>query len=112
MINSARALNLERAMLSRKLLKKFTSAERQVMFSKWGIDLESRNRRFQLSQLLWTKTDDIDHIRDSAEIVAKLVGLIEPDKTPKELFGLTVATKQESQSLLSTWRNSLSLLRY
>ncbi|KAK1436519.1 hypothetical protein QVD17_02300 [Tagetes erecta] len=111
-VASARALNLERAMLSRKLLKKFTSAERQVMFSKWGIDLESRNRRFQLSQLLWTKTDNIEHIRDSAEIVAKLVGLIEPDKTPKELFGLTIATKQESQSLLSTWRNSLTLLRY
>ncbi|KAJ0587769.1 putative plus-end-directed kinesin ATPase [Helianthus annuus] len=111
-VASARALNLERAMLSRKLLKKFTSAERREMFAKWGIDLESRNRRFQLSQLLWTKTDDIEHIRNSAEIVAKLVGLIEPDKTPKELFGLTVATKQESQSLLSTWRNSLSLLRY
>ncbi|KAI7743901.1 hypothetical protein M8C21_029903 [Ambrosia artemisiifolia] len=111
-VASARALNLERAMLSRKLLKKFTSTERQAMFAKWGIDLESRNRRFQLSQLLWTKTDDIEHVRDSAEIVAKLVGLIEPDKTPKELFGLTVATKQESQSLLSAWKNNLSLLRY
>ncbi|KAI3820168.1 hypothetical protein L1987_14026 [Smallanthus sonchifolius] len=111
-VASARALNLERAMLSRKLLKKFTSTERRAMFAKWGIDLESRNRRFQLSQLLWTKTHDIEHIKDSAEIVAKLVGLIEPDKTPKELFGLHVATKQESQSLLSTWRNSLSLLRY
>ncbi|KAK9053837.1 hypothetical protein SSX86_024912 [Deinandra increscens subsp. villosa] len=111
-VASARALNLERAMLSRKLLKKFTSAERQVMFAKWGIDLESRNRRFQLSQLLWTKTHDIEHIRDSAEIVAKLVGFIEPEKTPKELFGLSVAPKQESQSLISTWRNSLSLLRY
>ncbi|XP_076901355.1 kinesin-like protein KIN-7F [Bidens hawaiensis] len=112
-IASARALTLERAMLCRKLLNKFTSAERQTLFAKWGIDLESRNRRLQLSQLLWTKTDDIEHIRDSAKIVAKLVGLIDPDKTPKELFGLTVATKQqESQSLISTWKSSLSLLRY
>nr|XP_043636649.1 kinesin-like protein KIN-7F [Erigeron canadensis] len=112
-VASARALNLERAMLCRKLLKKFTAKEREALFEKWGIDLESRNRRFQLAQLLWTKTDDNEHISDSANIVAKLVGLIEPDNTPKELFALSVAPKQEApRSFLSTWRNSLSLLRY
>lgn len=100
-------------MLSRKLIKKFTSKERETLFVKWGIELESKNRRVQLSQLVWTKTDDMDHIRDSAEIVATLVGLIEPDNTPKELFALSYAPKQtESNNILSTWRNSLNLLRY
>lgn len=111
-VASARALNLERAMLSRKLLKKFTSKEREEVFVEWGIDLESRNRRYQLAQLLWTKTDDIKHISDSAEIVAKLVGLIEPNKTPTELFALTIAPKQETNTTRFSWRDSLSLLRY
>ncbi|XP_071729240.1 kinesin-like protein KIN-7F [Rutidosis leptorrhynchoides] len=111
-IGSARALNLERAMLARKLLSKYTAKERETLFEKWGIDLESRNRRYQLAQLFWTKTDDIEHITESAEVVAKLVGLIEPSKTPKEeMFALSVAPKQESRSLLSTWRDSLTLLR-
>ena len=99
-------------MLSRKLLKKFTSKEREEVFVEWGIDLESRNRRYQLAQLLWTKTEDIKHISDSAEIVAKLVGLIEPNKTPTELFALTIAPKQETNTTRFSWRDSLSLLKY
>ncbi|KAF5818022.1 putative plus-end-directed kinesin ATPase [Helianthus annuus] len=112
-VASARALTLERAMLSRKLLSKYTSSERESLFAKWGIALESKNRRFQLAQLLWTKTDDLEHIKESADIVAKLVGFVEPS-TPMELFALSVAApKQEPQTgLFSSWRNALSLLRY
>ncbi|KVH98445.1 Kinesin, motor domain-containing protein [Cynara cardunculus var. scolymus] len=106
---SGRALNLERAMLARKLLKKFSPKERDELFEKWGIDLESRNRRVQLSQLLWTKTDDIEHARDSAEIVAKLVGLSEPYNAPKELFALSFSPKHESHSIFSSW---IPMLRY
>ncbi|KAI3807354.1 hypothetical protein L1987_23281 [Smallanthus sonchifolius] len=111
-VSSARALTLERAMLSRKLLSKFTSSERESLFVKWGIDLESRNRRFQLAQLLWTQTDDFEHVKESADIVAKLVGFEEPNTTPMELFSLSVPPKQESQGIFSSWRNALSLLRY
>ncbi|KAK9048176.1 hypothetical protein SSX86_032861 [Deinandra increscens subsp. villosa] len=99
-------------MLSRKLLSKMTSSERESLFVKWGIDLESKNRRFQLAQLLWTKTDDIEHVKESADIVAKLVGYVEPNTTPMELFSLSVAPKQESEGFFSNWRNALSLLRY
>ncbi|KAI7747332.1 hypothetical protein M8C21_016615 [Ambrosia artemisiifolia] len=112
-VSSARALTLERATLCRKLLSKFTSSERESLFAKWGIDLESRNRRYQLAQLLWSKTDDLVHIKESADIVAKLVGFVEPN-APMELFALSVAApKQEPQSgFFSSWRNALSLLRY
>ncbi|XP_076960313.1 kinesin-like protein KIN-7F [Bidens hawaiensis] len=112
-VASARALNLERAMLSRKLLREYTSSERESMFVKWGIDLESKNRRFQLAQLLWTHTDDLEKIKESAEIVAKLVGFVEPN-TPMELFVLSVAPpKPEPQGgILSSWRNAFNLLRY
>ncbi|KAI3684923.1 hypothetical protein L6452_34152 [Arctium lappa] len=106
---SGRALNLERAMLAKKLLRKFSAKERDELFEKWGIDLESRNRRVQLSQLLWTKTDDIEHAMDSAKIVAKLVGLTEPYNTPKELFALSFSPKHESHGLLSSW---IPMLRY
>ncbi|XP_076947640.1 kinesin-like protein KIN-7C [Bidens hawaiensis] len=92
---SARALSRERTMLSKKLLKKYSSAQRDLLFKKWGISLESKYRRFQLSQLVWTKTNDINHIKESAEIVAKLVGIVELNHTPKELFGLSFLPKQD-----------------
>lgn len=99
---SGRAMSLERAMLARKLLRKFSATERDELFQKWGIDLESRNRRVQLSQLLWTKTDDIEHVKESAKIVGKLVGLVEPYNTPKEML-LSFSPKYETQSTLSSW---------
>ncbi|KAI3777469.1 hypothetical protein L1987_47269 [Smallanthus sonchifolius] len=80
---------------SKKLLKKFSSTERDVLFKKWGISLDSRHRRFQLSRLVWTKTNDMDHIKESAEIVAKLVGIVELNRTPKELFGLSFLPKSD-----------------
>lgn len=107
--SSIKAMTAERGMLSRKLLRKYTAKERDALFENWGIDLESRNRRVQLSQLLWTKTDDVEHAKESAEIVAKLVGMVDPSTTPKELFGLSFAPKQESHS---SWRDTFSLLGY
>ncbi|KAJ9560023.1 hypothetical protein OSB04_005183 [Centaurea solstitialis] len=82
--------------------RKYSATERDELFQKWGIDLESRNRRVQLSQLLWTKTDDIEHVKESAKIVGKLVGLVEPYNTPKEML-LSFSPKYETQSTLSSW---------
>ncbi|KAL7617099.1 kinesin-like protein KIN-7G [Lactuca sativa] len=107
--SSTRAMDLERAMLSRKLLRKYSAKEREGLFVKWGVDLQSRNRRVQLSQLLWTKTDDMEHAKESAEIVAKLVGLVDPSQTPKEML---FAPTQESQTMRPSWRDTFSLLGY
>ncbi|KAF5758297.1 putative plus-end-directed kinesin ATPase [Helianthus annuus] len=104
---SARALSRERVMLSKKMLKKFSSTQRDVLFQKWGISLDSKYRRFQLSQLVWTKTNDIDHIKESAEIVAKLVGIVELNQTPKELFGLSFLPKQD-HSKSSFYKSTIS----
>ncbi|KAK4411588.1 Kinesin-like protein KIN-7F [Sesamum angolense] len=50
--------------------------------------------RQQLANLIWSKTEDINHIADSAVLVAKLVGFIEPGQAPKkEMFGLNFAPK-------------------
>ncbi|KAJ9567306.1 hypothetical protein OSB04_003272 [Centaurea solstitialis] len=86
-VTSERALSRERLMLSKKLLKTFTAMQRDALFQKWGIPLNSKHRRVQLSRLVWTKTNDMDHIKDSAEIVAKLVGIVELNETPKNCLG-------------------------
>ncbi|XP_016505619.1 kinesin-like protein KIN-7F [Nicotiana tabacum] len=85
---SKKDLREERRMLSKQMQKKLSEAERDSLYLKWGIGINSKRRRLQLAQQLWTKTDDMNHIADSAYLVAKLVGLMEPGKGPKEMFGL------------------------
>ncbi|KAI3521930.1 hypothetical protein L1887_11406 [Cichorium endivia] len=106
-ITSGRALNRERIMFSKKLLKKYTSTQRDAIYRKWGILLESKNRRVQLSRLIWSKTNDIDHIKESADTVAKLVGMVEINQTPKELFGLSFLPTPEHIKT-SFWKANIS----
>lgn len=75
-------------MLSKQMEKKLSEAERDNLYIKWGIVINSKRRRLQLAEKLWSKTDDMNHIRESAYLVAKLTGLMEPGKGPKEMFGL------------------------
>ncbi|KAK4490507.1 hypothetical protein RD792_001187 [Penstemon davidsonii] len=87
--SSEKALRKERRMLSKQMGKKLSEQERESLFLKWDIGLNTKYRRLQLAHLVWTKTEDITHISDSANLVAKLVGLIEPGQAPnKEMFGL------------------------
>ncbi|KAI3959158.1 hypothetical protein MKX01_023834 [Papaver californicum] len=87
--SSMRALHREREMLSRRLQKKFSEEERRGLYEKWGVSLDTNGRKLQLAYLLWSETKDMDHIKESASLVAKLVGLIEPDQALKEMFGLS-----------------------
>lgn len=80
-------------MLSRKMLKKFSTKEREALYQKWGIDLKSKQRRLQLSRQLWTEPKNMDHVTESAAIVAKLVGFKETGRAPKEMFGLSFLPK-------------------
>ncbi|KAE8685412.1 Detected protein of unknown function [Hibiscus syriacus] len=63
---------------------------------KWGIGLNTKHRRLQLAYRLWTDPKDMDHIAESAAVVAKLVGFVDPEKTFKEMFGLNFASGQQS----------------
>ena len=111
-VNSKRALNHERQMLLRQMQKRLTREERENLFLKWGIALTASNRRMQLVHRLWTKTTDMDHIIESATLVAKLVGFEGQEQTLKEMFGLLNFTPQHpSRRKSSIWRRSvLSLL--
>ncbi|GMH16689.1 hypothetical protein Nepgr_018530 [Nepenthes gracilis] len=84
--SSARALNQEREILSKQMLKKFSAKEREALFKKWGVRLDSKKRRLQLANRLWTNTKDIEHIRESATLIAKLVAFRDEDQVPKEMF--------------------------
>ncbi|XP_055836022.1 kinesin-like protein KIN-7E isoform X2 [Solanum dulcamara] len=85
---SLNALNREREMLSKLLLKKFSSKERDNLYEKRGIGLKTKRRRLQLCHQLWKDTKDMDHIKESAALISKLVGFEAQNEAPKEMFEL------------------------
>lgn len=109
LMNSAKALRQERRMLSEQMMKKFSEQQREKLFVEWGIGLNTKLRRLQLAQRLWSKTEDINHIADSAILVAKLVGFIESGQAPnKEMFGINFTPKCSTG--ICTYKRSLGSL--
>ncbi|KAL1569548.1 kinesin-like protein KIN-7E isoform X1 [Salvia divinorum] len=108
---SLKALREERRMLSKRMSRKLSEQERESLFLKWGIDLNTKLRRLQLSYRLWTKTDDMDHVADSAFLVAKLVNSMEHGQTHhKEMFGLNFTPRHPTRPHNSFRRNLISFL--
>ncbi|KAJ7953094.1 Kinesin-like protein [Quillaja saponaria] len=107
--SSMRNLRRERLMLSKKMQKKLSRADRHNLYLKWGIKMSSRHRGFQLAHRMWTDTKDMDHIADSAAIVAKLVGSVKPEQAYKEMFGLNFAPRRTSRKSLG-WTSSMKHL--
>ncbi|CAL0314467.1 unnamed protein product [Lupinus luteus] len=91
--SSIKNLRSERQMLSKQILRRLSKSERENLYLKWGLRLSSKHRRLQLTHRLWTDTKDMDHVRESAAIVAKLVDLVEPHQVLKEMFGLNFAPR-------------------
>lgn len=108
--SSMRALRRERAMLCRQMMKRLSEQERESLYLKWGIKISSKHRRLQLVSRLWSNTEDMDHITDSAYVVAKLVGIVEPGQAPKEMFGLNFTAHPPRRSFNSLKRSVISLL--
>ncbi|KAJ6413211.1 hypothetical protein OIU84_006082 [Salix udensis] len=107
--SSEKALSHERQMLAREMQKRLTREERENLFLKWGIPLSGNNRRLQLVHGLWTKTTDMNHITESAALVAKLVGFTEVEQALKEMFGLLnfTPTHPGRRKYSSVWKRSL-----
>ncbi|KAJ9189659.1 hypothetical protein P3X46_000924 [Hevea brasiliensis] len=87
--DSIKALHKERGMLSKLMQKRLSEVERKRIYQKWGIGLNSKRRRLQLANRLWSNTKDINHIMESAAIVARLVRFVEQGQALKEMFGLS-----------------------
>ncbi|XP_061345671.1 kinesin-like protein KIN-7E [Gastrolobium bilobum] len=95
--SSMRYLRRERQMLIKQMGRRLSKSDRENLYLKWGIRLSSKDRRLQLANRLWTNTEDMDHIRESAAIVVKLVGSVEPEQAIKEMFGLNFAPSPTSR---------------
>lgn len=96
-----RYLHQERYRLCKLMGKVFSPQERESLYAKWGISLNSKKRRIQLSQLVWTETD-IEHAKESALLVAKLIEFVEQgEETMKEMFGLNFTVQQTNKRSFS-----------
>ncbi|KAK2355606.1 ATP binding microtubule motor family protein [Trifolium repens] len=104
--SSKRYLRRERQMLSKQMQRKLSKSERENMYLKWGISMSSKHRGLQLAHRLWSETEDINHVRESATIVAKLVGTVEPDQAFKEMFGLNFAPRRRRKKSFG-WTSSM-----
>lgn len=104
MSSSSRKLQREREMLCKQMQKRLTIAERESIYTKWGISLTSKRRRAQLARLLWTETKDLEHVRESASLVARLIGLLEPGQALREMFGLSFTPQQSYRRSYNGWR--------
>lgn len=75
-------------MLVKLMQKRFSEEERKRVFKEWGIGLNSKRRRMQLANRLWSNTD-MNHVMQSAAVVARLVRFSEQGRALKEMFGLS-----------------------
>lgn len=88
-------------MLCRQMQKKLSPDDRVSLYAKWGVALNSKQRKLQLGQRLWTKTD-LEHVKESASLVAKLIGFVEQGRAMKEMFGLSF-TPQQTHKRSFSW---------
>ncbi|KAE9616483.1 putative plus-end-directed kinesin ATPase [Lupinus albus] len=102
--SSVKALRREKEMFAKLMQKRLSKDERNGLFKEWGIALNSKRRRMQLANRLWSTTD-MKQVEKSAEIVAKLVRFSEQGKVLKEMFGFSFTPQLTRRSSLS-WRNS------
>ncbi|CAL5377094.1 unnamed protein product [Camellia sinensis] len=109
--SSLKALGREREMLSRLMQKRFSEMERNRLYQKWGINLQSKRRRLQLANRLWSDKNDTNHIVESAAIVGKLIRFSEQGGAIKEMFGLSFTPQRphKSRRALGWTRSMVSL---
>ncbi|CAN4112456.1 unnamed protein product [Withania somnifera] len=105
--SSLKTLRRERDMLSRLIYKRLPGAERNEIYQKWGISLNSKRRRHQLVHHLWNDTD-LNHVIESAAIVAKLIGFSDQGPALKEMFGLSIAPPRKSRRSFGWKKNSMA----
>ncbi|CAH2061621.1 unnamed protein product [Thlaspi arvense] len=108
--SSLKALQRERRMLSKLVGKRFSGEEKRRLYDKFGIDVNSKRRRLQLANQLWSKPKDITHVVDSAAVVAKLVRFVEQGRAMKEMFGLSFTPPLPTTRRSLSWRKSMATI--
>ncbi|XP_047324948.1 kinesin-like protein KIN-7E [Impatiens glandulifera] len=105
--SSEKELNREKEMLCRLMYKRFSGAERNRLYKKWDISLDSKRRRLQLVNRLWNQPDDLNRIMESAAIVAKLIRFSEQGRAVNEMFGLSFTSPSPGWRSFG-WRKGIS----
>ncbi|KAK3438581.1 hypothetical protein EUGRSUZ_C03198 [Eucalyptus grandis] len=108
--SSIRALKQEREYLAKRVSSKLSAEERELLYVKWEIPPVGKQRRLQLVNRLWTDPYNMQHVQESAEIVAKLVGFCESgEHVSKEMFQLNFVSPNDKKSWLG-WNLISNLL--
>lgn len=108
--SSIRALKQEREYLAKRVSSKLSAEEREMLYVKWEIPPVGKQRRLQLVNRLWTDPYNMQHVQESAEIVAKLVGFCESgEHVSKEMFQLNFVSPNDKKSWLG-WNLISNLL--
>ncbi|XP_076945696.1 kinesin-like protein NACK1 [Bidens hawaiensis] len=108
--SSLRSLKREREFLAKRLTTRLTTEERELLYMKWDVPLEGKQRRIQFISKLWTNPRDSAHIKESAEIVAKLVGFREGGNLSKEMFELNFVLPTDNRPWIMGWNPISNLL--
>ncbi|XP_061373809.1 kinesin-like protein NACK1 [Gastrolobium bilobum] len=108
--SSITALKREREFLGKRLTSRFTPEERDALYMKWDVPLVGKQRRMQFVSKLWTDPQDPHHVKESAEIVAKLVGFCEGGNMSKEMFELNFVLPTDKRPWLMGWNHITNFL--
>ncbi|KAL1217047.1 Kinesin-like protein KIN-7H [Cardamine amara subsp. amara] len=112
LFSSTKALTRERYKLSKLMQSKLSSEERENLFLRWGIGLNTSHRRVQLAHRLWSDYKDMSHVRESASLVGKLHGFVDMKLTSTEMFGINFALRPPRPKKSSLWKRSVLSLSF
>lgn len=109
-MRSVKALKQEREYLAKRVSSKLTAEERELLYMKWDIPQVGKHRRLQLVNKLWTDPLNMQNVKESAEIVAQLVGFCESgEHASKEMFELNFANPSDKKTWMG-WNLISNLL--
>ncbi|NP_001312129.1 kinesin-like protein NACK2 [Nicotiana tabacum] len=109
--SSIKALKQEREYLAKRVSSKLNAEEREMLYVKWDIPPDGKQRRrLQLVNKLWSDPLNMQNVRDSAEVVAKLVGFCETgEHVSKEMFQLNFVSPSDKKTWIG-WNLISNLL--
>ncbi|KAK9101606.1 hypothetical protein Scep_025036 [Stephania cephalantha] len=96
--SSIKALRQEREQLAKRVSSRLSADELEMLYLKWEIPPGGKQRRLQLVNRLWTDPHSMQHVQDSAEVVARLVGFCETGQQAlKEMFALNFVVPSDKK---------------
>lgn len=77
---------------------KLKAEERELLYAKWEVPPVGKLRRVQLVNKLWTDPCNMQHVQESAELVAKLIDFCGSGENRKDMFELSFASPSDKKT--------------